>query len=83
MASRCTPLFDPESSVAHVVFETPTFMAVLIPPDAMVLSVRANGVGSRFFRCGSTKSTLAADGFSTTNLSWAIEFLKRASGLDL
>ena len=82
MASGCLTVFDPESSVVLAVFETPNFIAVHIPPDAIVLSVCTNGVDSRFFRCGSTKSTLVSDGFSTTNLSWANEFLKRASSLD-
>ena len=82
MASGCTPVFSPESSVVLAVIETPVFMAVLIASGVRVLSVRANGVDSCFFRCGSAKSTLVPDGFSTTELSWANEFLKRESSFD-
>ena len=71
-----------ESSVVLVEFEAPPFIAVLVPPDPMLLSIRGNGADSRFFRCGSTKSTLVTGGLSATNLSWAIEFLKSASKLD-
>ena len=66
-----------------VEFEAPTFIAVLVPPDAMVQSIRVNGVDSRFFCCGSTMLTLVPDGFSITILSCAIEFLKSTSNLDL
>ena len=48
----------------------------------MLLSIRGNGVDSRFFRCGSTKSTLVPGGLSSANLSWAVEFLKSESNLD-
>ena len=82
LASDCTPVCDPESSDVLVELEALTFLAVLVPPDAFVLSNRINGVHSRCFRCGSTKSTLDPDGFPTTNLSWAMEFLKSTSNLD-
>ena len=81
MASGFKPVRDPETSFVLVEFETPIFMAVLIPPDAMVLSIRANGVDSHFFRCGLT--TLVPDGFFRNNFSLAVDFCKRSSAQKL
>ena len=47
LASDCTPVCDPESSDVLVELEALTFLAVLVPPDAIVLSNRINGVHSR------------------------------------
>ena len=82
MASGGRPACVLESSDVLVELEAPPFIAVLVAPDAMVLSIRGNGVDSRFFRCGSTKSTLVPDGFSASSLSWVMEFLKSTSNLD-
>ena len=54
MASGSTTACNPESSDFLVEFESPSFIRAIVSPDAIVLSIRANGVGSRFLRCGST-----------------------------
>ena len=70
------------SSGILVQCEAPPFIADRVPPDAMVLSIRGNGVDFCFFRCVSTKSTLNPDTLSATNLSWVIEILKSTSNSD-
>ena len=54
------------------------------PPGTALATSRVggNGVDSRLFRCGSTKSTLLPCARFVTRLSCVIEFLKMASSLD-
>ena len=70
-----------ETSGVLVEFEAPPFIAVLVPPDPMLLSIRGNGDDFRFFRYGSTKSTLVPAGFPATILSWAEGFRNFSSCL--
>ena len=81
MASGAILVFVLEPSVAFVVFDVPPFMMVLDLPVPTLVAIRGNGVESRFFRCGSMKSTLVPCGLPATSLSYAVEFLKMASSL--
>ena len=58
MGSGGTPVCALESPGVLVELEAPPFIAVLVPPDPMLLAIRCNGVDSRFFRRGSTKLLL-------------------------
>ena len=77
-----TPVCVFVSSGVLVEFEAPPFIAVLVTPEPMLLSIRGNGVESLFLRCGLTKSPLVPGCLSITNLSWAEEFLKSAFNLN-
>ena len=68
-----TPVCALVSQGVFVEFEAPPFIAALVTPDPMLLSIRGNGVDLLFLRCGSTKLTLVPGCLYITDFSWAIE----------
>ena len=82
MASGPTLVRVVESPGPFVELEVPSFIIVLALPAPALAALWGNGVDSRLFRCGSTKSTLLPCVQSVTSLSCDVECLKRASSLD-
>ena len=69
-----------ESPGIIVEFEAPPFTAVLVIPDPILLSIRGNGMESRFLRCGSAKSTLVLGCLSVGTLRQSVMALRRKVG---
>ena len=62
MASGVTFVCVLVSPGKFVEFEVPPFIVVLDPITPIIFAIRGNGVDSRLFRCGFTKSTLVPCG---------------------
>ena len=82
MASGRLLVLVVEAPGPFVEFEVPPFIIVLLPNTLALAALRVNGVDSRLFRFGSTKSTLLPCVRSVISLFCDVEFLKRASSLD-